>query len=351
MSANESKLVGALYFDTNVLDQGWPTLSVATTNIISVARTLGIRTIFPEPVLTELDNHWEQRMEDNLKNTDSLIPKINAWLVTPIPYPIPDWLQMKENYKDRQPSLLKEWKVTVAPYPDLQIEELFEHAVRRQLLFAEQGRNFQDVIVFLSAVQHAKRESINSAALVSNDKVFKEREHHLIEYAAMRGIMVRLWSAKDAERDINELLDAATKAGYIRRRQLAAEAISAVLPQIERNIEASLNSPSFLGLCRVHFTVADEVDVPIFDEQPDRDKPVRLSAVLKGTIETSITQHFKVRRSADGSFTAQGILFPQPPEYLKPPGTYPFQVSAYLAAKFNGNSYSDIRLGNFSYTF
>jgi hypothetical protein len=278
-------------------------------------------------------------MKSKLASTASAVRRFLASVGEPdISSIAPDWNRVHEAYLGYVSTSIQKWGMELTPMPSIALTVLFKHAVEQELAFEEKGRNFKDVIIFLSVVERMKLLLNETAALVTDDGIFAKREAELSGYASTLGVQLRFWTLDEVEPKLRNMLEETVKARFLRHQQLATAALMDALPEIQRQFNESVESSNKVLAKHLHFrdTFNDvqfdgvsDLDLTVLDREPEVGQEVRILARLDGSAS------YNKQNLRTGAVT----------------GTIrkPIRVGIGIRGKFDGSIYNVIPGMNFSY--
>ena len=195
-----------LFLDTNVLETNWPGFSVEVANTFKAARSLGVVTVIPKPVLLELNKHWRMNIDKSIRTAKGTLRKVATLMGNPdLPRAIPDWKDLERGYDRAIENLLKQNGFEVGETAQVGAAELFEQANEERLVFGEHGKNFKDAVIYHSVVEYLQKCG-GSGVLVSNDGIFHKRKTQCESHAEERNVALRLFKLEEAEVHFQNLL-------------------------------------------------------------------------------------------------------------------------------------------------
>src|SRR5690242_7514985 len=176
MTADQNRpRFNAIYFDTNILvGHRWPEPRPAFQGLLRLARWWKIAIFFPEPTLTEAESHWLRKVEEavgELTGACRRLPRIAAPVPCEVTVKHPTASDLLNEFRARTEAALKLFDVSRAGFTSRSSKEVFEYATRYVRPFSrnEEGKGFQDAIIFLSVLDHVRDHDDISGVLVSND--------------------------------------------------------------------------------------------------------------------------------------------------------------------------------------
>lgn len=281
-----------LFFDTNIMiAAGWPRISVKLENILKVAHKLDVIVELPQAVQIELKRNFRERMRKNLSVVSPLLQEFN-W-VQGRPKDAVDLATEEELclcYEKTVQKLLDDWRFNTTRMPAIDASTLFSQANERELTFGDEGRNFQDTIIFHSMIDCLAALPGESGILIATDGIFKKREEALKKYAADLNVQFQTMMIETVTEYLEKQLGDSAQSRLIRHKALATKAVSDYLPTLTDliNERPSPNHPhSRFSESNYALTQVIDVDVAVVDEEPEVGSSVRFSAIVRGTVDVS----------------------------------------------------------------
>lgn len=118
--------------------------------------------------------------------------------------------------------------------------------IRQRTLFKEKGRNFQDAVICLAAIDDLVASGDKVGAFVSGDNILSQDVFDGL--CKKVGIKLILFDSVDRlYQDLNRLLSAAEMHLWQMERDLAAQAVRAYSTKIGEFVETNLEIPRSLG--------------------------------------------------------------------------------------------------------
>ena len=168
----------ALYLDTNVLVRSqWPSPSVRLHNALSLASWWGVPVFLPRPVLMEAEEHWIRAVQNKVTGLDGAADQLER-IARPINARIKSEHlpveRLVEDYHAVVETAMAEYRMHLCPFTKASAEEMFNLAVRyiHPFELEQQGKGFQDAVIFSSVLQHLKANPDLIGILVTADDVF-----------------------------------------------------------------------------------------------------------------------------------------------------------------------------------
>ena len=187
-----------IYLDTNVFDQAWPQLSKEVKRIIAAARSRGILVYLPEVVLRELNRHWLEDVElgrAQFQQAHDQVRRLGLGTIDP-PLLNSD-TETNAAYVRKVADLLTSTGIKSIPLPSVSCDELLGFAIRQEVAFEDEGKNFQDSLIVLSVVDHMKTAPKSVGVLVSRDGVFKRKRPSLEALFREKNVDIHVASPED----------------------------------------------------------------------------------------------------------------------------------------------------------
>ena len=232
-----------LYIDTNELDQAFPALSARVQNLVQLANQMAVRVAVPEIALWELERHWNERWRERVSKVKAAMREVEIqsagvgmhWAASLID------LEPQTAYPTTVRELFSQWNLEVISTANVSAADIVQLAINRELCFADQGKNLQDVLILMSVVEHAAivdQTRKRTHTLISRDRVFADHRQELEAYAAdQHGVIIQFCDV-DA---ITRLLETAQSDADSSRRRLHRELAVKSLAAHKRELQAWLN--------------------------------------------------------------------------------------------------------------
>jgi hypothetical protein len=170
----------AIYFDTNILlGTGWPNPSVVFHNVCILAINWGIPTFIPQPVIKEAEEHWLRGVREEMSRVNSAVKDLQrkaAPALCDAKVEFPSVETLRGQYTDRRDEAIARYHLTISPYTQCSIEEVFHHATKYVMPFEydKEGKGFQDAVILLSILDDLDKTPDARAVLVTKDNGFKK---------------------------------------------------------------------------------------------------------------------------------------------------------------------------------
>ncbi len=320
MQGDNGQQPSLIFVDTNTLDQAWPELSGKMRTALESARLLNITVELPDPVLLELDNRCKERIRKHSEEIKTSLRNLRR-LGIDIPQPPLEANALFDRYLDRRSHALTHFSRTT-PFVSCTIDELFREAIGRKLLFGEQGRNFQDVVIYRSVIERLKTHEGGRGVLVTKDSVFSERREQLREREAEWGVSVEHMSLDDVERLLTERLGGGVRERLTTHREamtaLLESSLSEVCALLDPELAMDYDESQLYNLLDVELEKVIAVEVPVMDADPPVPSRVRAAATLRGF----------------------GFLIERQPNRTLGPEEVTVDVEVEFTATWSGDSYS-----------
>lgn len=314
-------------FDTNILvAEGWPTISQRLSDILGRMEISGIVPLLPVVAQQELANRFVRDYQERrsaIEKSISNLKRISRELVGEVKCHVASEDEVKDRYAARIAQLMKHWKFETVPLDSPPIEELLDLAIKRTAPFEEEGKGFQDVLLFHSLLAFL-RQNGKSALLVSKDGGFSAPA--VGQQATALGVRFRI--GKDlgvVETIIKQYLTGVIKTGWENEGNKLREAVrtreSDLVAFLERNLELSEQDLGF-GLLTgslvaiqgfdvdpdpraLYFQILDVVNKPNEKLVVDMECIVRIRARITSPLQLPPSPRFKLgegKRSGQASW-------------------------------------------------
>jgi hypothetical protein len=316
----------------------WPQVSITIENILRDALSLGVAVEIPNAVLYELERNWQERTRSLLSETTKSL-KILDFLVGGVTTELPDWTALETGYRKAVEALVEKWSISVTPLPLTSVEELFKYACQKDLVFEQEGKNFQDAVILLSAI-HRMENNSECAVLVSEDGIFHRRHAEWSQLVLQLNINLSPIRRKELRDHFFERLAEDLKLRINRHKYLATEAVRTFLPQFQELVNKQEHSVqeamAVTGMQNCYWNDAIlgkviDVDVPHFESEPPAGSNVRFSAVVGGSVLE--TREYLSNSNDERTFTQRKI----------------FEIAMSVVAMFNGSQYAALSLLGYSF--
>lgn len=260
-----------IYFDTSVLRaEGWPRLSTKLRSCLQLARTLGVRIFLPCVVEQELEAGWTRDLDKASEEVKGKINKLEKYLLGhKIEANIPTRDCIVQIYRSATQDAKNEVSLESIPLTKVPLETLVERAIAKQPPFEEQGKGFQDAVIYFSILDHLDDGTSEAAVLVARDKVYTDSA--VAKLAQDRGLKIEVFtSVEDLDKTLITWLDKAVRGLYEQDREKAKKALEDRRSEIESFISVNLEVPEsllwliprVLGMSRVELVSIEKVFTP-----------------------------------------------------------------------------------------
>lgn len=290
-----------IYFDSNAfISANWPDLSQAMLNTVRTAEHLEMSSVLLDAVEKELAAHWKRdyrKTQKALIDKSKSLQKLADQLGVEIELDLPELSDIDEQY-DLMVDNVVEASPLLRAKPSLRnAEELFEMAIHHRVPFKEKGKNFQDAVICLAAIDDLASSFEKVGALVSGDEIFDQDALDVL--CKPVDVSLRLFKNLEAVySDLSKLLSVAIMQDWNKEKELASQSVIPILKMIDAFVETNLEVPLGLGLgdrivslSRIEIGEVASVDTP-----PPWNIDVGDRVTISATIELKI--HAEVQRQA-----------------------------------------------------
>jgi PIN domain len=186
-----------IYFDTSALwADRWPNASTSLLNLVSLARSLGIRCLMPEPVLVEIEQKWIRELYEKERELNSHTQRIDG--------PRSSIFSSREDalaaHKTAVTVAIEQHGIEVIPFTSCPLSEIFRMSAGHEFPFAK-DTEFRDRIIWLSIVENLGTYPASSAIYLCQDSLLDDKEFK--EFAAQRNVKITI---KKSPQDVSEVL-------------------------------------------------------------------------------------------------------------------------------------------------
>jgi len=241
--------IDALYLDTNVLfSENWLSPSAALTQLLDLAKRLGIPVLLPELVIAETCGVFRRDAErDFAKIRDLYHTSIEARLSkgTSPTLSLPTVKSLSEKYDSQATAKVKELGLVTIPMPTLSLQDAILQSAAYKPPFRDTDIGFRDSIIAMSCAEHAKKNGFKNAIFIANDEPFKLAASEFLGNHKIRIVA----KAKDASDSLTEQLQEGIRKKYEERQDEVLNALRTRLPEISRYLTQNLHvSDGLFGL-------------------------------------------------------------------------------------------------------
>lgn len=237
----------AIYLDSQpLIAAGWPRLSSRLGSVVSLSQIHNIPVFIPEPVEIELEEHWLRDFQERRLAVTNSLDKLNKYcheFVPDVPVPtIQDSLALRSTYRAKAAAMKQLMSIKSSPATKRLLSEVFNMSCSRATPFDKaKDTAFQDVVIYLSVLDHLRDNSVKTVAFVSQDKIF-ENTGGLEQSAGVKVILFK--TLEDIEKRFKDELIDRMKVQWEKDRQNAEGRFSAMLPDIAEFVADNLDLPA-----------------------------------------------------------------------------------------------------------
>lgn len=260
-----------IYFDTSVLvAENWPRLSAKLRSCLELARLFKIRVCLPDVVEQELEARWLRYYDEAFGEAKRKIDKLERYVLgNKVEVNIPPRDQILEIYRCQARDAKNANYIESIPLTKAPLEKFVEMAVNRHLPFEDEGKGFQDAVIYLSILDHLDDATGDNAVFVARDKVYDDAD--VAKLAIGRNLHIKVFESVERLHDaLTERLDKTVRKLYEDDWRKAREALEAKRSEIESFISTNLEIPEsafpFIGkvtsIQRVQLGTIEKVVTP-----------------------------------------------------------------------------------------
>jgi len=350
-----------VYLETEPLLAGpWPRVSKALETALRLCQQFGVEIFLPAPVLEQLEAHWRRALNEALKAAAagrSRVEKLCARVgVTIPPDEVPSSEETLSKYEGAVGDFLSTWSIQQAPVTTRPIAELFTLAVGLRPPFEAEGKNFQDAVILLSAVDHLLANPVG-ALFLSADGDFRNVSFE--DYLGAGKARLRLCpSIADLQGLLEKALDAVVRARWMEDRLLARAALEKELPRLETFLRENLRIEadelgafvSVAGIPSATVRLVQKVETPFPTARKEGDR-VNVTALIEVELKVvrrewprAPSEVYKIGDSVSPVAVAPFDLASFLPRLVE--GSFPLVVEVEAVATFTGGNYSDVQFSS-----
>lgn len=168
--ANEKR---ALYVDTEVMFQDLELRRAGFSLLRSrLVTDRSVRLLVSDVVLLEATNHYRKFVEKSLVAYEKAARDLKTWLPRAdisASYDKSVAIQEAAEYARRVRRTLESFEATIVPMSNVSHRKLVERAIERRKPFDENGRGFNDVMIWLSLVDYLRTKEFDEVILITNN--------------------------------------------------------------------------------------------------------------------------------------------------------------------------------------
>jgi PIN domain len=243
-----------VYFDSNVfLRLQWPRVNQTLLNAMSILKDFRIPAILLDSVEKELRAHFLRVLaaaKTETGNKARAVASICKSIGVRAPsISLPSIPKIETAYNKTSAKAIRQLGLLKRAPPLREAKQLFEMAIQRAKPFQERGKNFQDAVICLTAIDDLVSSSDKTAAFVSGDGIFEQSV--LDELCEAHGVRLIFFGSLQAlTDDLRKHLDEQQAKEWSDDEKFAEQAVRGELPTIQKFLEANLEIPTRMGLFR-----------------------------------------------------------------------------------------------------
>lgn len=340
-----------IYFDANILIRAkWPRISQTLRTAITTASYLSIPVVLLEGVERELAAHFRREFSQARTALNGKARELNM-ICEPLGLKsgvsAPSDQGFIEAYNKACEATVAEVGLSRSA-PDLRATvELFEMAIHKQKPFGDKGKNFQDAVILLSAIDDLSSAE-EDGAFVSRDAIF---DQSTIDHLCASGpVSMTLFADEIAlTDDMRRYLKRQIAKEWNDDKQLALSAVNENLSGLQHFVDSNLEIPARLGfsrrivsISRIEIRGVSRVETPApWDRRPK--EPVTLTVKMQADI------HAVIKRPP--AEPEERVKVGPKPEYttiryrpaVEQETVLERTIDLELRARFNGSRYVDLK--------
>lgn len=297
-----------IYLDANILIRAkWPRLSQTMRTALETASYLSLPVVLLQSVEGELRAHSLRQLSQVTAAVAGKAEELNNLcepLGIEVSASVPSEDELAASYEKCVDEKVAEFHVLRSAPPLRKVDELFEMAIHRQKPFGDKGKNFQDAVICLAAIDDLVRSGNKAGAFVSRDGIFDQQT--LDELSVLGGVRMILFTSEESlNDDMRKALRRQMAREWLDDEELALKAVNENLSPLQDFIEANLEIRTRLGFSnrilkinRIRIKQIDRVETPPPWDRPSNE-PVTITAKM------TVQIHAIVRRPSPSSYAME----------------------------------------------
>jgi hypothetical protein len=237
--------VSAIYFDTSILRKaGWPTLSSRIRQLIVLASKLEIAAVLLDPVKEELEKHRMREYKEAI--TKQKVVDLLAALAPAKQIEFPAAAEVLSDYRQIVEKTIADASLGQGSVTSRNLQEVFSMATSYEIPFKPngEGAGFQDTVILLSAIDHARAVSVKRILFVTSDGFVNAAPLNL---AAQNSLEIIAFDSIEALlTNLEDIWKSSEKSVWERANETARSAAESILPQIQDYLDTHLVLPDRL---------------------------------------------------------------------------------------------------------
>lgn len=286
-----------IYFDSNLMIKAkWPSLGQTIRNVFELVSLFDTTCVLLDSVERELRAHWERDYRKTQSEAAARVEnlrRLGDQVGIIVPSQLPQESDVHQAYLATVEHLVQDRPLVRAAPPLRCTAELFEMAIHHVKPFKEKGRNFQDAVICLAAIDDLASLPEKNGAFVSRDDIFDQET--LDVFCKPIGVDLKLFHDEDALiGDLRSFVTASMTHEWTEEEDLAKVAFEANHGKLEAFIAENLEIPQRPGLgewiisiSRIEILKVSGVETPVPWKLP-RDQPVTITATIQLGIHATV---------------------------------------------------------------
>ncbi len=290
-----------IYLDSNLMIKAnWPSPGQTMQNVFELVDFFGTTCVLLDAVERELRAHWERdyrKTQLEAVGKVANLKKLGDRVGIVIPSQLPQESDVYNAYLATVERLVEERPLVRAAPPLRGTAELFELAIHHATPFKEKGKNFQDAVISLAAIDDLASLPEKSGAFVSRDDIFDQRT--LDAFCEPLGVYLKLFQNEDALiADLRSFVTASMTHEWAEEERLVMAAFQANQSRLEAFIAENVEIPQrwgplgdrIISVSRIEIMEVSKVETPLPWKVP-RGEAVTITATIQLGIHARVRRH------------------------------------------------------------
>jgi hypothetical protein len=291
-----------IYFDSNLMIRAnWPSLGQTIQNAFALASFFSTASVLLDAVEKELEAHWKRDYRKTFHEAVGKVAglkKLGDQIGIEVPSQLPGESDVHEAYRATVEQLVAEHGLVRAAPPLRHTAELFDMAIRHAKPFKEKGKNFQDAVICLAAIDDLAALPGKRGALVSRDDIFDQNT--VDAFCKPLGVDLKLFVNEDLLiADLRSFVTASMSYEWGEEEKLAMTAVRENQSRLEAFIAENLEISPRLGfldriisISRIDIEEVTKVETPVPWTIPtDETVAVKITATIQLGIHARVRRH------------------------------------------------------------
>jgi hypothetical protein len=285
------------YLETTVLcGSSWPPWSSRIEYAAELVKKLGGVLIVPDPVEREAEHHNLREISADYSEISGKLTRLPPSSRTALEKGLSsfDLEKVRNEYRE----LYGEWKrrlsIESCPLTTKSLDDFFAMAIAHEIPFSEEGRGFQDVVIYQSVLEDLARHPSSVGVLIAKDQRYRSEELRSRERA--EGIQLRAETLEDAIKFLDSQSSEEQRRVREHEKGTAKAALLRLIPNIEQFVRENLvftaDSLNLTGdvvaIEELKVTGIDDVAIAHSGEADTKARERRVTVVFNADLEVRL---------------------------------------------------------------